>query len=158
MRVPRRPTAAISPSASTAGSSSWPTSRPDGSTPRLEGHTGPVEAAGRIASDWRHALSLGDDGTLRVWDLVRSRQRGRVEVPGRASVLDVADGSRLALTGGEDGVARLWLIPLAPGEAGDPMPIDILSPDPRPIRPVEFLKPLLEDESADDHPARGGVR
>ncbi len=68
---------------------------------------GPVGRA-----DWRHVLSLSEDGTLRVWDLIKYQQRGRAEVPGHATVLDVAHGSRLALTGGDDGSTRLWLIPL----------------------------------------------
>lgn len=122
--------------------------------PGMEGHTGPIVALS-AASDWRHALSLSEDGTLRVWDLVRYKQRGRVEVPGHATVLDVAHNSRLALTGGEDGVARLWLLPLATGEAGEPNPTEIISPDSspdaRPKRPHEFLRPLLQDEGAANH-------
>ncbi len=114
--------------------------------PGMEGHTGPIEALA-AAPDWRHVLSLSKDGTLRVWDLVKYRQRGRIEVPGDASVLAVAKGSRLALTGGGDGVGRLWLIPLAPGEAGEPTPTEILSPesapDAGPRRPQEFLEPML---------------
>ena len=43
-------------------------------------------------------------------------------------------GSRLALTGGDDGIARLWLIPLAPGEAGEPTPTEIISPELSPNR------------------------
>ncbi len=121
----------------------------------MEGHSGPIEALA-AASDWRHVLSLSADGTLRVWDLVRLQQRGRIEVPGHASVLDVAKGSRLALTGGNDGVARLWLIPLAPGESGEPTPTEILSPesspDAAPKRPHEFLEPLLQDDAT---PLRG---
>ena len=120
--------------------------------PGMEGHTGPIEAL-TSASDGRHVLSLSSDGTLRVWDLVACKQRGRVDVPGHASALAVAHQSRLALTGGDDGIARLWLIPLAPGEAGEPTPTEIVSPDLSPdaksMRPFEFLKPMLEDEWSD---------
>jgi WD40 repeat protein len=115
---------------------------------QLEGHTGPITAL-TAAPDWRHVLSLSGDGTLRVWDLVALKSRGRTVVPGHASALAVAHGSRLALTGGDDGVARLWLIPLAPGEAGEPTPTEITSPesspDARPKRPFEFLQPMLQD-------------
>jgi WD40 repeat protein len=120
--------------------------------PGMEGHTGPISALA-AAPDWRHVLSLSSDGTLRVWDLVKNRQRGRVEVPGHASALAVAKGIRLALTGGDDGVARLWLIPLAPGEAGEPTPTEIVSPEAAPNavprRPQEFLEPMLRGEGFD---------
>jgi serine/threonine protein kinase/WD40 repeat protein len=114
--------------------------------PGMVGHTGPIVAVS-AAGDWRHALTLSEDGTMRVWDLVKYKERGRVEVPGRATVLDVSDNSRLTLTGGEDGITRLWLIPLAPGEAGSPTPTHILSPKPDagPRRPQEFLQPMLQN-------------
>ncbi len=121
--------------------------------PGIEGHTGPIVAL-RAAGDWRHVLSLSADGTMRVWDVVRQKERGRIEVPGRATVLDVESHSRLALTGSDDGIARLWLIPLAPGEAGEPTPTEIispeLSPNAAPMRPHEFLKPMLQDERSAD--------
>jgi WD40 repeat protein len=115
---------------------------------RLEGHTGPVTAL-VIAPDWRHTLSLSGDGTLRVWDLVALKPRGRTEVPGPARALAVATGSRLVLTGGDDSVARLWLVPLAPGEVGEPTPTEVVSPGTAPDagarRPLDFLAPLLQD-------------
>ena len=112
---------------------------------QMEGHTGSVHAV-TIAPDWRHAVSASDDRTLRVWDLVTWEQIGRVDVPAGASALAVAKGSRLTLTGSPDGLARLWLVPLAPGESGEPTPTEIIAPvspaENQPRRPVEFLQPL----------------
>ncbi len=115
---------------------------------QMGGHTGSVGAV-TIAPDWRHAMSTSEDGTLRVWDLVAWEPVGRVDIPGNATALAVAKGSRLSLTGGADGIARLWLIPLAPGESGEPTPTEIIAPVSStvttPKRPSEFLEPLPGD-------------
>src|SRR5262249_26675566 len=95
---------------------------------RMAGHTGPIWAL-TIASDWRHAMSLSGDRTLRVWDIHELKPRGRVAVPGGASVLAVSENSRLALTGGEDAAPQLWLVPLAPGESGGEVAKEIILPE-----------------------------
>src|SRR5262249_1626368 len=96
---------------------------------RMAGHTGPVWAL-TVASDWRHVMSLSGDGTLRVWDLIELKPKGRVEVPGGASVVGGSENSRLVLTGSDDASPQLWLVPLAPGESGGQVAPEIVLPNP----------------------------
>jgi tRNA A-37 threonylcarbamoyl transferase component Bud32 len=72
---------------------------------RLTGHTDAVRGLA-LSADGRHALTGGDDRTVRVWD---AREIRRISGH-RASVAGVAlspDG-RLALSAGRDPALRLW--------------------------------------------------
>ena len=118
-------------------------------TPGMAGHTGPIVAlsvGGRLAAR-PVALRGWDDAGLGPRQ-VQGAGAGRG--PRSCHGAPVATRSRLALTGGEDGITRLWLIPLATGEAGEPTPTEIISPESspdavRPKRPQEFLQPMLQD-------------
>jgi WD40 repeat protein/serine/threonine protein kinase len=74
----------------------------------LKGHAGEVNAVA-ISADGRHAISGGDDHTVRVWELPSGRCLDVLE--GHTSpVLSVsisADG-RHAISGGDDHTLRLW--------------------------------------------------
>ena len=74
----------------------------------LAGHDGTVESVA-VTADGTRAVSGGDDGTVRVWDLATGQQQaaltghdGVVE-----SVAVTADGTR-AVSGGDDGTVRVW--------------------------------------------------
>ncbi len=75
---------------------------------RLEGHEGGVRAVA-LAADATRALSGGDDGTLRLWDLESGAEMRRLEGhEGWVNAVAVtADGTR-ALSGGFDRTLRLW--------------------------------------------------
>ena len=73
----------------------------------LTGHTGPVWSVA-VTADGTKAVSGGDDGTVRVWDLAAGRQQA--ELNGHDLALSVAvsaDGTR-AVSGGREGAVRLW--------------------------------------------------
>ena len=76
----------------------------------LTGHAGAVNAIG-VAASGRTAVSVGDDGTLRIWDLMRRRQIAVLQ-RARSPVYAVAispDG-RLVAAGGSDGTIRVYNI------------------------------------------------
>ena len=72
----------------------------------LAGHDGPVTAMA-IDSTGRHALTAGDDGTVRLWDIagVPNRTTITVDIPVHAAIS--RDGARI-LTSSRDGAARLF--------------------------------------------------
>jgi hypothetical protein len=75
---------------------------------RLAGHTDAVRSID-VSPDGRHALTGGDDRTVRLWDLQTGREVLRLGGH-RAGVTGVAlsaDG-RLAASGGRDQTLRLW--------------------------------------------------
>jgi mono/diheme cytochrome c family protein len=74
----------------------------------LRGHRGAVRALA-LSADGRFAVSGGEDGTVRVWDLVSGRERRRF-VGHRDEVNAVAfapDGKHV-LSGGADRTVRVW--------------------------------------------------
>ena len=61
-----------------------------------------------VSADGTKAVSGGDDGTVRVWDLVASRQQAEFEGHDQAlSVAVTADGAK-AVSGGREGAVRVW--------------------------------------------------
>jgi serine/threonine protein kinase len=75
---------------------------------RLEGHEGWVRCVA-LAADGRRALSGGDDGTIRVWDLAGRREVLRLAGHSGAvmGLAPAPDGRRL-ISGGWDGTVRIW--------------------------------------------------
>jgi len=74
----------------------------------LTGHTDPVRAVA-ITPDGTRAVSGGDDGTLRVWDLTAGRQHATLtgHTDWVRAVAITPDGTR-AISGGDDGTLRVW--------------------------------------------------
>jgi WD40 repeat protein len=74
----------------------------------LTGHTGPVRAV-TVTPDGARAVSGGEDGTVRVWDLAGGRQQtvltGHTDWVRGVAV--TPDGAR-AVSGGDDGTVRVW--------------------------------------------------
>ena len=61
------------------------------------------------------AVSGGDDGTVRVWDLGPARRRRAAHRPRRPGVRGGGRGGRppVAVSGGDDGTVRVWDLPTA---------------------------------------------
>jgi WD40 repeat protein len=72
---------------------------------RLEGHLGPLRAV-MFCPDGLHALSAGEDGTMRQWNLKTNKVVRCLKVPG-SSVQFSPDGRRL-LSLSEEGALTLW--------------------------------------------------
>jgi WD40 repeat protein len=72
------------------------------------GHDGAVSCVA-LSPDGRRAISGGDDGTLRLWDLTSGKEVRRFEGHREAvsAVAFSADG-RLAASGGRDRTVRVW--------------------------------------------------
>lgn len=81
----------------------------------LEGHRDSVNAV-VVAADGETAVSAGDDGTLRVWNLRTGSLLRTLEGPTAALLcLAVTPDLRRAVAGGND--RHLWVFDLASGEA-----------------------------------------
>ena len=74
----------------------------------LAGHTGPVRTVA-VSRDIARAVSGGDDGTVRVWDLATGRQDAALtgHTDWVRAVAVSRDGAR-AVSGGDDGTVRVW--------------------------------------------------
>ena len=89
----------------------------------LSGHSGPVNSVA-ITLDSTSVVTGGDDGTVRVWDLLTGTALGDPLLGHKGKVAAVALGAvndrPVALSGGEDGTVRVW--DLLTGTAlGDPL-------------------------------------
>jgi hypothetical protein len=75
---------------------------------RLTGHTGGVLSVA-VTADGRTAVSAGDDGTVRVWDLTTGTETRALtgHTDWVRSVAVTADG-RTAVSAGDDGTVRVW--------------------------------------------------
>jgi WD40 repeat protein len=79
----------------------------------LRGHDGAVRAVDCVEiNDRVAAVSAGEDGTLRLWDLVTGEPNGQLFSGHDGGVTSVScavhDDRPVAVTGGEDGTLRLW--------------------------------------------------
>ncbi len=79
----------------------------------MEGHAAPV-AAVAFTPDGKQALSAGQDRTLRLWELdIRRERKPTTETPGPVHCLAVAPDGKHVYSGGDRGVQRWSLGPLA---------------------------------------------
>jgi WD40 repeat protein len=73
---------------------------------------GMVNAVG-FSADGKQIAASGDDGTVRLWDLVEARNGPRAELRGHTAAVRAlafaSDGQGLA-TAGDDGSVRLWAL------------------------------------------------
>ncbi|MCO5166720.1 MAG: protein kinase [Planctomycetes bacterium] len=95
-----------------------------GAVTRVGAHTGAARAVA-FEEEPGHALSLGDDGTLRRWDVPEAREVGRRAVPPPASAA-LAPALGRALTGHPDGLVRVH--DLARGLPGGHEALDLPGP------------------------------
>jgi WD40 repeat protein len=85
------------------------TARRSGTTEILHGHAGPVRGIA-LSPDGATLASVGDDGTVRLWDVGKRTQLGQPLLGHIGSVDAVAfspNGAMVA-SGGDDGTVRLW--------------------------------------------------
>lgn len=76
------------------------------------GHMGPVTNMG-IGEETPAIVTVGKDQTMRVWNLDHPRALHIVHTSMSFSSLDVSADGRRAVTGGGDGLVRVWGIPAA---------------------------------------------
>src|SRR5207248_4843747 len=74
--------------------------------PVLEGLGGVVKAVA-FTPDGRHAL-IGSESKVRLWDLEAKRLIHSLDRSNWVTAMRIALDGRIALTGCEDGMARLW--------------------------------------------------
>lgn len=60
--------------------------------------------------DGTHAMSASEDGTLRVWDVQTGQEARRYQHGGSIHCLGVTPDGRMAVTGGGDGVVRVYAL------------------------------------------------
>jgi RNA polymerase sigma factor (sigma-70 family) len=89
----------------------WDVATGEELVPRFTGHTWFVEATA-FSPDSRNVLSAGKDGTLRWWD-VATRKQLLCWTEHRSPVCAIAifRSGKYALSGGADGLVRLWRLP-----------------------------------------------
>ena len=74
----------------------------------LTGHDGPVNGVA-VSADGRTAVSGGDDGTVRVWDLAgAAAPRVLTGHTGYVNGVAISADGRTAVSGGRDGTVRVW--------------------------------------------------
>jgi WD40 repeat protein len=74
----------------------------------LTDHAGYVRAMA-VTEDGQAAVSGGDDGTVRVWDLAgTAAPRVLTGHHGPVTAVAVSDDGRTAVSGGDDGTVRVW--------------------------------------------------
>ncbi|MYQ70688.1 hypothetical protein GTY78_06450 [Streptomyces sp. SID4934] len=77
----------------------------------LRGHTGPVTAMAVSGAPDHLVVTADEDGTLRQWDPATGEGLGEIPAhPGAVTglLLDVVDGTRVAVTCGRDRTVRSW--------------------------------------------------
>jgi WD40 repeat protein/serine/threonine protein kinase len=83
---------------------------PVGELRRFTRHTGPVRSVAFFPGN-QTALSGGDDGTVRLWDVGTGEERHRFEGhQGTVHCVALSPDGRTAISGGDDGIVRLWQI------------------------------------------------
>lgn len=78
---------------------------------RFDGHAGWFGWRGVVGVAWldnTNAVSVSENGLLFVWETTTGRELARYEHGGRVLCLATTRDGRLAVTGGRDGVARVW--------------------------------------------------
>ncbi|MBX3470914.1 MAG: hypothetical protein KF878_28945, partial [Planctomycetes bacterium] len=100
-----------------------------GAVTRLGAHTGAARAVA-FEEEPGHVVSVGDDGTLRRWDVTQAREVGRRAVPPPA-VAALAPAMGRAVTGDPDGLVRVH--DLARGLPGGVEALDLPGPPARAV-------------------------
>ena len=87
------------------GCGTWPGPPRRGCSPATPARCGAVA----VSADGRTAVSGGDDGTVRVWDLAgTAAPRVLTGHDGRVRAVAVSADGRTAVSGGADGTVRVW--------------------------------------------------
>ncbi|WP_165960959.1 caspase family protein [Actinocrispum wychmicini] len=91
----------------------WAWWSPTGVHRQLVGHEKPIRSLATGDMDGRPiVLSGGEDGTVRIWDLITQRPIGEPLRPGSRSITALAVGEMgeftVAVVGGSDGRLRMW--------------------------------------------------